>query len=283
MIRKAIVVFAFGAAAILAAPEQASAQSCGGAGQVPCYYWDWCAYTSTPSPLVLVSEGDHVTATVSVNDRAGNSAMLTTSPIRIDKTPPAMTLLSRLPAANASGWNNTDITATWRCVDGLAGAVAGTVSSTLTTEGAGLTLTGECADMADNRSLDVVGGLNLDKTPPVLTCSAWPASLWPPNNRMAPVDVALSLQDVLSGSGVFTLTDARSNEAGSGDIAGFAVGTPSLRGTLRATRAGSGSGRIYTLTYRGLDRAGNAASCTTTVLVPHDQGKSKQADSSRDA
>ena len=36
-------------------------------------------------------------------------------------------------------------------------------------------------------------------------------------------------------------------------------------------RLGSGNGRVYTLSYQGMDAAGNAALCSTTVNVPHDQ------------
>jgi len=52
-----------------------------------------------------------------------------------------------------------------------------------------------------------------------------------------------------------------------------ASGTASTSGQLRAERSGSGNGRAYTLTYRALDRAGNAATCTATVTVPRDQKK----------
>jgi hypothetical protein len=47
----------------------------------------------------------------------------------------------------------------------------------------------------------------------------------------------------------------------------------SAKGFLRASRLGSGRGRIYTLMYTGSDLAGNTASCTATVRVPHDQGE----------
>jgi endo-1,4-beta-xylanase len=46
---------------------------------------------------------------------------------------------------------------------------------------------------------------------------------------------------------------------------------PSTTGQLRAQRSGQGNGRIYTLTYRGNDQAGNSATCATTVIVAHDE------------
>jgi len=40
---------------------------------------------------------------------------------------------------------------------------------------------------------------------------------------------------------------------------------------LRAERSGTGSGRIYTITYQAVDDSGNAAVASATVTVPHDQ------------
>jgi len=37
---------------------------------------------------------------------------------------------------------------------------------------------------------------------------------------------------------------------------------------LRAERSGSGKGRIYTITYRATDLAGNIATASTSVAVP---------------
>jgi hypothetical protein len=42
---------------------------------------------------------------------------------------------------------------------------------------------------------------------------------------------------------------------------------------LRAERSGTGSGRIYTITYKAVDDCGNAAIRSATVTVPHDKRK----------
>jgi hypothetical protein len=52
------------------------------------------------------------------------------------------------------------------------------------------------------------------------------------------------------------------------DIQDFAIGTADTSGRLRAERADDGPGRVYTLTYRGMDAAGNVAECAATVTVP---------------
>ncbi len=100
-----------------------------------------------------------------------------------------------------------------------------------------------------------------------------PSVLWPPNNKLVSVTVSVSLSDSLSGAAGFTLVSATSNEpdSGLGDVQGFAPGTASTSGQFRAQRLGSENGRVYRLKYSGADRAGNSATCTTTVSVPHDQ------------
>ncbi len=40
---------------------------------------------------------------------------------------------------------------------------------------------------------------------------------------------------------------------------------------LRAERSGTGSDRVYTITYRAVDDCGNVSESSATVTVPHDQ------------
>jgi hypothetical protein len=112
-----------------------------------------------------------------------------------------------------------------------------------------------------------------DSTPPTVTCSAAPAVLWPPNNKLVPVTTQVSVSDSDSGPAGFTLLSVTSNEgSAASESSGWTVGSPDTSGFLQASRLGSGTGRVYTLTYQGADRAGNTATCSTTVTVPHDQG-----------
>ena len=50
---------------------------------------------------------------------------------------------------------------------------------------------------------------------------------------------------------------------------------------LRAERAGSGDGRIYTITIRATDAAGNVSTQTVTVAVPHDRSNEITATSGK--
>jgi microsomal dipeptidase-like Zn-dependent dipeptidase len=234
--------------------------------------------TNVPSPLMLTREGAATIGLVWAFDRAYNDADFYSPPMKIDKTPPAITFVSRLPEANVNGWNNRDITAQWTCADGLSGVVSPNVSQTLSTEGANLSLTGTCADLASNSKADTRGGLSLDKTPPVVQCVADPAALFPPNNQLRPVTVGLTFTDALAGTWSYAMNDLSSNEAvgASEDITGFTIGSTALAGSLRAQRVGNGLGRFYTLGYEGRDRAGNTAVCSTKVTVPHDGTQQQQ-------
>jgi hypothetical protein len=89
------------------------------------------------------------------------------------------------------------------------------------------------------------------------------------------------VSDAEAGPAGFTLTAVTSNEPDAGldqddlpnDIQEFTLDTPDTSGQLRAERADTGTGRNYTLTYRGLDLAGNSATCSTLVFVPHNEGQ----------
>jgi len=62
VLKKLLIALAFVFAAQFAAPDEAAAQSCGGPGEVPCYVWSWCAYT-TPSIFGDVCWGGLVPST----------------------------------------------------------------------------------------------------------------------------------------------------------------------------------------------------------------------------
>ncbi len=107
-----------------------------------------------------------------------------------------------------------------------------------------------------------------------MTCSANPDRLWPANNKLKTIDVAVNVTDDQSGAAGFTLIAVTNDETSSpGDMVGWEIGTPDTAGELMASRAGNGDGRIYTLTYEGMDVAGNTARCSTIVFVPHDSNQ----------
>ena len=53
------------------------------------------------------------------------------------------------------------------------------------------------------------------------------------------------------------------------DIQDAAVGTNDKSFLLRAERSGTGTGRIYSVTYRATDASKNTTDAVATVVVPH--------------
>ena len=126
----------------------------------------------------------------------------------------------------------------------------------------------------------VAEAINRDTVPPEVDCEAYPQELWPPNGKMVPVTVETFCADMLSGPASMPMTTAMSSEPDSGrgkgdrpdDIQGFMIDSSETSGELRSERLGSGLGRTYTLGYTCFDMAGNASSCVSYVMVPHDMG-----------
>jgi len=173
-----------------------------------------------------------------------------------------------------------NVTVNFSCSDSLSGiATCGPVSQLVTSDGMNQSRSASAVDLAGNTASVTVNGISIDRTPPTLACSATPSVLWPPDHKLVNVSTAVNVIDSLSGSAGFLLQSTTSNEPDDGlgdgdtanDIQGWDIGTPDISGWLRAERSGLGSGRVYSLTYRGTDKAGNTANCATMVSVPHDQ------------
>jgi hypothetical protein len=233
------------------------------------------ASSSGCNATTLTADTGGVTLTCTATNGAGLTSSVPVT-IKIDKTPPTITG-TRTPGPNANDWNNSAVTITFQCSDALSGLAPGSppAPTVVPGQGAGQSVKGTCTDLAGNVASLTVNDINIDLTPPVVTCAASPNGLWPPNNKLVPIAVTVNVSDALSGPSGFSLVSVASSEpdSGAGDIQGFTVGSASTAGLLRAQRLGSGVGRVYTFGYTGSDRAGNTASCATTVTVPHDQGK----------
>ena len=105
------------------------------------------------------------------------------------------------------------------------------------------------------------------ETPPAITSlTVDPAVLWPPNHKMVPV----SLQVTATGdpSPECRIDSATSNEPGIVTGEDDWVVTGSLTMDLRAERAGSGNGRVYTINVTCTNTSGSV-SRRISVNVPH--------------
>jgi hypothetical protein len=114
----------------------------------------------------------------------------------------------------------------------------------------------------------------VDTTPPVIvSATASPTVIWPPNHKMVRVVVSVVATDICS-----TVSNRIKSVTSNEPIKGPGKNknpdwtqTAPLTVMLRAERLGKGNGRTYTLTIESADTSGNTATKNVTVSVPHDQ------------
>jgi hypothetical protein len=120
-----------------------------------------------------------------------------------------------------------------------------------------------------------------DATPPVVqSVTASPGVLWPPNHRMVSVQLQIDATDACGAVGSRIISVASNepvNGIGDGNTEPDWMITGDHSVDLRAERSGPGRGRVYTIQVEVEDEAGNRVVRETTVAVPHDQGKRKEA------
>lgn len=118
--------------------------------------------------------------------------------------------------------------------------------------------------------------IKIDGTPPTVSASAQPASLWPPTGNPVTVTVSGSVSDATSGidpvSARFSVVDEYGKVQPSGTVTLGAGGHYTAAVPLVALRnGGDRDGRTYTIVLRVQDNAGNLGTATTVVTVPHDR------------
>ena len=176
---------------------------------------------------------------------------------------------------NGSGSFDPDgdpLTYTWR--DSLNNVVATGVTPVITLPLGVHVLTLTVDDGRGGTSTDTVTITVVDTTAPTITnAAADPAQLWPPNHKMVPVAIQLSVADACDANPLCEIVSVTSNEPidglGDGDTAPDWIVTGPLTLEVRAERSGTGSGRIYTITIRCTDHSGNSSTRAVTVRVPH--------------
>jgi len=117
-----------------------------------------------------------------------------------------------------------------------------------------------------------------DVTPPTIgSMSASPNVLWPPNHKFVPVTITTAVSDACDPAPRCAISSVSSSEPvnalGDGNTSPDWIVTGASTLLLRAERSGTGTGRVYTVGTTCTDAAGNGTTGSTTVLVPHDQGK----------
>lgn len=114
-----------------------------------------------------------------------------------------------------------------------------------------------------------------DAAPPVVTASATPSLLWPPNGKAVAVVVRGTISDTSRiADARFVVTDEYGQVQPAGPIVVAADGSYVVSMELVASRHGSDrDGRTYSVVVIATDSAGNEGSATVSVIVPHDQRK----------
>jgi glycosidase len=240
----------------------------------------------TNGTLYTVANGS-----IPITLNALSGVVLLPAPASVDLIPPTGQA-TLTPPANSHGWNNrVPVTVRLSATDGggsgvneLRYWVNNEPTNVAIGASANLSFNAEGQSIVHLRALDNAGNIssplsqpvNIDLTSPVVTVSASPSLLWPPNGKMVPVTVLGAITDNLSGVDPSTAAFAVVDEYGivqpGGPVALGAGGTYKFTVSLQASRQGNDSdGRQYRIMISANDLAGNSASATTTVTVPHDQ------------
>lgn len=208
------------------------------------------------SPIAITAEGS-TTVTYFATDRAGNAEAPKTLTVRIDTIAPSSTAIAA-PAANAAGWNATNVAITLAASDagsGVAGiaytlsgaqAGSGTLASpgtvAITAEGA-TTITWFATDKAGNAEAPHALAVNIDKTAPVLT---------------VPAAILVDATSTLGAAVIYGVTATDNSglaprlACSPASGATYAIGTTSVACTA-TDAAGNAATARFTVTVRSLD------------------------------
>ena len=125
-----------------------------------------------------------------------------------------------------------------------------------------------------NKFQEVWGTLEReDTTPPILTISLSPSTIWPPNRKLVPIASTITVKDDYDPAPEIQLISIIANEPlNLSDAADVQLGTDDRKFMLKAERKKNNkAGRIYTVTYSATDGSGNKTTASATVTVLHNE------------
>jgi hypothetical protein len=154
--------------------------------------------SSTTVSVPLTGSGSGTVSYWAV-DVAGNAETPNQVALKWDNISPTVTH-SLNSAANAQGWNNSDVTVTFAAKDDDQGSGVASVSDpvTVSTESSGTSVTGTAKDTAGNVGTDTVQ-VKLDKTKPTITGAITSGTQGTNGWYVGPVTVTFSCSDGRSG------------------------------------------------------------------------------------
>jgi hypothetical protein len=215
---------------------------------------------------------------------------ISTAP-KVDKDAP-MTAAFLTGQRGTNGWYTAPVNVTLIATDidgpsDIAGTTYSVDASTAAAYTGPFRVSGDRTHTIQFGSVDLAGNvetpqptqtIKIDATPPTVSCSVNPNTLWPPNGKAVAVVVSGGFADVTSGvdpsGATYAVVDEYGQVQPTGGVTLGVGGSYSFAVPLVASRAGNDmDGRTYTIVVRGKDQAGNTGSCSAVVTVPHDQGK----------
>jgi hypothetical protein len=257
--------------------------STAGSGTINSYAWSEGATALGTGATLAVSlpSGSH-TITLTVTVTGGGSDTDDVVINVVDTAGPSINVIGANPLTVECHTTFADPGAT--ATDACAGSVVVNSSGTVDANTPGpYTITYTATDgthtATATRTVNVV-----DTSGPTITLNPnQQMSLWPPNHRYQTVTVAdfvLGASDAcdptvnLSKVYIVKITsDEVENGNGDGNTLNDIVIAPGCKSAqLRAERDGGGDGRVYTITFKVVDAAGNSATATAKVTVPKSQG-----------
>lgn len=174
----------------------------------------------------------------------GQSDILSPFVIMIEDTVPPVVSAEVSPQANSNGWHNQDVTVTFDCSDLESGIDFCPAPVTVVSEGMNQMVSGTAVDMAGNIAASSVT-INLDKTPPSLTC---------------PIDVEMLAMGLSGTPATYAGLQPFLNGASAVDNLDSSVAiTTNVPGTFPIGQT--------LVTFTANDDAGNQSSCQAKVTV----------------
>jgi hypothetical protein len=137
--------------------------------------------------------------------------------------------------------------------------------------------TADFTEALDRIFADIANPVATDTEAPVLEFSVTPDTVFPPNHQMIAITPTIKVTDNLDPNPRVELAGISVNEPedgqGDGNTSNDVHVTPDGQIFLRAERSGKGNGRVYTITMRAIDAAGNIAFASANVVVPKSQAE----------
>ncbi len=221
------------------------------------------------SPLVLSTEGAAVSGTVTVTDVAGNTAIVASPTVKIDKTPPSAPAFAITPVPNGAGWNNSlPVTVIFSGTDTGSGIAGCSVPPSITVETAGTIVSGTCTDLAGNTGPSTFVTVKVDvNSPDATNVVATPTAIGSTGTLTATIADPAN-PNVSSGVSSADYSIDGGSFVAMSPAAGSSFGNPSVN--VSATLPSFNLPGVHTVCVRGTDAAGNAGPVSCAYYAVYD-------------